>query len=79
VTHSETETAVLYKRGFNDGYLLAKHAPELSAQLAEIESTSPRIEGMKDGREEYIIEQNKIKEHDNIIEDRDRGLEIERD
>lgn len=45
-----------YNKGFNEGYLLAQHMPELSEKLASIKSDSPRIQGMIDGRKEFLIE-----------------------
>jgi hypothetical protein len=62
VTPSDPNDTALYQRGFNDGYLIAKHAPELSAQLADVQSNSPRMEGMKDGKEKFLLENTKNKE-----------------
>lgn len=45
-----------YNKGFNEGYLLAQHMPELSEKLASIKSDSPRMQGMIDGRKEFLIE-----------------------
>jgi len=47
-----------YIKGFNDGYMLAKYTPELADKLAQVETTSPRIEGLKDGRERFAFEEN---------------------
>ncbi len=49
-----------YTKGFNEGYLIAKHLPELGDQLSEIKSETPRIDGFKDGRVEFF--QEKIRE-----------------
>jgi len=46
-----------YQKGFNEGYLVAQHLPELSNSLAKIESTSPRIEGFHDGHQQLLLEQ----------------------
>jgi hypothetical protein len=48
-----------YQKGFNEGYLITKHLPEVSKQLAEIKSNSPRIEGFQDGRRQFVLEQTK--------------------
>lgn len=46
-------------KGFNDGYIMTKHYPELSAKLAEIESDAPRIDGFKEGRKQFVIDKAK--------------------
>ncbi|PZR20506.1 MAG: hypothetical protein DI539_10670 [Flavobacterium psychrophilum] len=45
-----------YQRGFNDGYILTQHKPELAAEISKIETETPRIEGMKDGRKQYALD-----------------------
>ena len=43
-----------YISGFNRGYLIAKHEPELSAKLSTIENQqNPFFSGMMDGKEQY--------------------------
>lgn len=42
-----------YISGFNKGYYLAKEFPELADILRNATGTSDRLEGMKDGREQY--------------------------
>lgn len=46
-----------YVKGFNEGYMLAKHAPDLAEQLAKATGTGSRLEGAKDAREVYLNEQ----------------------
>lgn len=48
-----------YIKGFNEGYLITQHLPDLSDKLATIESEAPRIDGFKDGRKEFVLEQLK--------------------
>lgn len=48
-----------YQKGFNEGYLITKHMSELSKQLADIKSEAPRLEGFRDGREEFMLEKEK--------------------
>ncbi|MBN8698715.1 MAG: hypothetical protein J0L54_03825 [Chitinophagales bacterium] len=48
-----------YKKGFNEGYLITKHLPELSDQLSQIKNETPRIDGFKDGRNEFFQEKAK--------------------
>ena len=48
-----------YLKGFNDGYLLAKHEPELAKQVDAVQSSSERMKGFKDGILELTKEKNK--------------------
>ncbi len=48
-----------YQKGFNEGYLIAKHLPELSAKLAKITNETSRIEGFHDGRKQHLLEQSR--------------------
>lgn len=45
-----------YLKGFNEGYLLEKNVPDLSDRLSMIKSDSERIQGLHDGRKEYLLE-----------------------
>lgn len=53
------DTNTSYKKGFNEGYLITKHLPELSDQLSKIKNETPRIEGFKDGRNQIFQEKAK--------------------
>lgn len=74
-----------YQKGFNEGYLLTKHLPELAGSIAKIESPSPRIEGFRDGRKEFALEtvrdrrpsflKQQPPEQNTPSKDRDRDLE----
>lgn len=46
-----------YLKGFNEGYTIAQHAPELAEKLAGIDSDFIRLVGFKAGREQHQIEQ----------------------
>jgi len=48
-------------KGFNDGYLLAVHEPELAEKLSKIEVISPWLVGMQQGRGQFLKEQLKTK------------------
>jgi hypothetical protein len=48
-----------YQKGFNEGYIITKHLPELSDQLSQIKNETPRIDGFKDGRNEFFQEKAK--------------------
>ena len=46
-----------YVKGFNEGYLISQHKPELAEKLAGIDSDFIRLVGFKDGRAQYQKEQ----------------------
>lgn len=50
-----------YLKGFNEGYIFAKHLPELSDQLSKTELKSSRGVGFQDGRKQFISEKVKDK------------------
>jgi len=70
-----------YIKGFNDGYLLKQHKPELIEKLLSTSSTNEYIQGLRDGERTY--EQQKVKSRTQEIKDlksrksknRDIGLE----
>lgn len=49
----------LYTKGFNEGYVLTEHLPDLAREISKIDSPLPWVEGFRDGREEYVIEKTK--------------------
>lgn len=49
-----------YVKGFNEGYLLSQHEPELAAQLSKAEGTSERLQGMKDGHKRFELERDTV-------------------
>ncbi|PKK36805.1 hypothetical protein BWI96_10570 [Siphonobacter sp. SORGH_AS_0500] len=59
-----------YIKGFNDSYLLAQHLPELAEKLSAIQGNSPRLQGMREGRQQYLSEQVKAKMPSWLQEDR---------
>ncbi|MGN8037832.1 hypothetical protein ACTJJ0_22260 [Chitinophaga sp. 22321] len=48
-----------YIKGFNEGYTLAKHMPDLSEKLPTSLGSSERGQGFKAGRDQYILELEK--------------------
>ncbi len=46
-----------YIKGFNEGYLITEHLPDLSDQIFSSLSDSERSKGFKDGRTQFITEQ----------------------
>lgn len=49
----------LYIKGFNQGYLLQKHEPDLTSQLVPALGASEQSRGFKAGRDEFIAEKTK--------------------
>ena len=52
----EEEVDPDYLRGFNEGYLLGQHNPELAQTLASIDSDFMRLVGFKEGLEQFHVE-----------------------
>lgn len=48
-----------FVKGFNEGYTLARHLPELSKQLAVVKGDNPRSAGFEQGREQFTTEQKR--------------------
>lgn len=58
----ETETPHPdYVRGFNDGYIISQHMPDLAEKLASALDGSDRGMGFKDGRQEVLLEKRREK------------------
>lgn len=55
----EEITDAEYQKGFNEGYLMAKHDPELAKDLSKIEKDNSRMQGLKHGIEQFEKEQTK--------------------
>lgn len=71
----------LYTRGFNHGYLLAKHLPELMNTLRKgIQTSNEYFQGFFSGENEWKLEHSKILLNDlsklrSKSKSRDRNLE----
>lgn len=50
-----------YKQGFNAGFMLTEHLPDLAHGISKTDSALPWMEGFREGRMEYLI-QEQIKE-----------------
>ena len=48
-----------YLKGFNEGYTIAQHQPDLAEKLVSIDSDFIRLVGFKDGRQQYQREQER--------------------
>ncbi|MBO0950574.1 hypothetical protein [Fibrella forsythiae] len=79
-----------YVKGFNEGYLIAQHRPDLAEQLASIDSDFIRLVGFKAGREQYEAERVREErlpnwltgnrsQKDNIAPTRSKDRDIEPD
>ena len=69
-----------YIKGFNEGYLITKHLPDVAKGVAIVKSLSPRINGLKEGHREFILEKLQEKLRWNTKQsDRDKGLDKEMD
>lgn len=69
-----------YIKGFNHGYLLTKHLPDLVAKLLKHikNATSDYLAGFFSGKEEYELEQSK-EQLNELRQIRDNNKEQDRD
>jgi len=49
-----------YIKGFNEGYVIAAHLPDIAKDVSKVNGSSPWLEGFRDGREQYIDEKMKV-------------------
>lgn len=65
----------LYAKGFNNGYILAKHTPDIYSVIEKgIKPQTDYLEGFISGGKEYEIEKNAPSKQ----RDRDRNIEHDR-
>ncbi len=64
-----------YIKGFNEGYLLAKHDPELLEKLPVDLGKSERGAGFKAGKEQYFLEKAKERQPAWMRKDRIANLD----
>lgn len=55
-----------YQKGFNNGYAIGKHMPDLAAKLETLKGKSLQMEGLKAGFEQVNKEMGKDKTKDNL-------------
>lgn len=71
-----------YIKGFNDGYLLKQHRPQLIENLVNISSSSDYIQGLKDGERTYSQKKIKSRSQDlknlKVHKKRNKDLGLER-
>lgn len=73
-----------YLKSHEEGYIMAKYAPDLAQQLASIKPTTPELVALHDGIKTYVFEKAKVFEQtkyetpDNFLQpDKDIDLEPE--
>ncbi|MCX6315974.1 MAG: hypothetical protein NTW29_01685 [Bacteroidetes bacterium] len=57
--NSEETPSPDYLKGFNYGYMIAEHVPDLAKQLSTATGASDRFVGMKHGIEQFELEKSK--------------------
>jgi len=70
-----------YQKGFNDGYLLQQHEPEIANMLSSVKSDDAYLEAMREGREQYLYEvRERLKSHTKAApsHSKDKGMDRER-
>ncbi len=55
----ETKVDPSFQKGFNNGYYMSEHEPDLARQISQIENATAHLDGFKAGRIEYFKEQIK--------------------
>lgn len=63
-----------YLKAFNDGYLLAKHYPNLLNSILLTNSENEYITGLNDGKKVYDLEQSKSRRLQEIQDIQSRNL-----
>ena len=56
MTDEQTTPDAGYIKGFNEGYIITKHLPEVSDCIVQVQSESPRLDGFRDGRKQLVLE-----------------------
>jgi len=56
MTDEQTTSDAGYIKGFNEGYIITKHLPEVSDCIVQVQSESPRLDGFRDGRKQLVLE-----------------------
>ena len=69
---------VLYIKGFNHGYLMAKHEPEVLKHLLTATPENEYLQGMQEGQKEYEKELAKEKLHQKMQHSKDQSKDQDR-
>lgn len=75
----ENQISKEYLKGFNNGYVFAKHDPELASALAAMMKGSEKAQGFSDGAKEFLKEKQKGKMPSWLKKDRLSSLNKEHD
>ena len=76
-------TEKIFIKGFNHGYTLAEHEPDILSKIVKnLNSTNDYVQGIVSGKEEFELEKSRTHLDDlnrirNKSQDLDRGLERE--
>ena len=46
-----------YIKGFNEGYVIAAHLPDIAKDVSKVNGSSPWLEGFREGLKQYVVEQ----------------------
>lgn len=73
----EEQVSKLYKKGFNNGYVLSEHEPELLKQIMDVKADNNEYlqaikEGSRQQQKEQLVEQ--MKRDIDKGQDKSRGL-----
>lgn len=65
-----------YTKGFNDGYLLSQHDPELLAQILKTKSSNEYLKGVSSGKKQHDKEKvlKEINSKKSKAKDKDREI-----
>lgn len=79
--HDDQTSNSEYQKGYNEGYLITKHLPDIAGKISAVKSIAPRMEGFQDGRKEYVLEQIRTYKHEqsNIQHDIGKGKDQQKD
>lgn len=75
------DTEEKFIKGFNHGYTLAEHEPDLLSKIVKnLDSTNDYVQGIISGKEEFELEKSRTHLDDltqlrNKSQDREKGLE----
>lgn len=53
----DTEASNRFLKGYNDGYLMAQHLPDMADTLAQTDNVAPWFEGFREGHHALVLEQ----------------------
>lgn len=84
----DTQNQINYQKGFNEGYIITKHLPDLAKSIAQVQSDAPRLDGFREGRKQFTLEKAKAsrntkkdvtREHNTEDKSKTRDADIDRE